>query len=159
MKGKARFIVLLAVVALCASANSRHQALSSQQIVDLVNRDRISHGLPELSVSPLLSEAAYSKARDMVEKNYFAHTSPSGLSPWHWFQALGYDYSYAGENLAEGFSNAQELENSWMNSPKHRANILSPFYSQIGLAVVNEGATSVVVQFFGAPENKLTLER
>ncbi len=159
MKAQARFIILLAICALFAGTNSKAQILTTHEIIELVNVDRIRHGLSELSIDPVLNLAAYSKARDMIDKNYFAHTSPDGKTPWDWFRALGYDYSYAGENLAAGFTNAQELETSWMTSPKHRANILSPFYSEMGVAIVKEGDRTMVVQFFATQQEKLTLKK
>ena len=53
-----------------------------------------------LAKSDMLQEAAEKKAQDMIENNYFAHTSPQGKTPWHWVEESGYDYRYAGENLA-----------------------------------------------------------
>ena len=125
----------------------------------MVNSDRASHGLAELNINPLLNLAALAKAQDMIDKNYFAHVSPDGVNPWYWFKSLGYKYSYAGENLAEGYTDAKDLEKSWMNSPTHRANILSPNYSEVGFAVLRENNTNVVVEFFGSKEEKLTLRQ
>jgi uncharacterized protein YkwD len=159
MKAKVRFCILLAGIMLFLGSTQHIRALSSIEIVGLANEDRVRHGLPELSVDPLLNLAATAKAQDMQSKNYFAHVSPEGTSPWHWFKALGYNYTYAGENLAEGFTDAQDLENSWMSSPAHRANILSPFYSEVGLAVINNNNVNMVVQFFGSRDNKVTLRQ
>ncbi|MEO8065781.1 MAG: CAP domain-containing protein [Candidatus Doudnabacteria bacterium] len=133
--------------------------MQAGQILNLVNLDREKHGLSDLSLNPTLNLAAYAKAEDMISKNYFAHVSPGGVKPWDWFKNLGYNYSYAGENLAEGYSDPYELENSWMNSPTHRANILSPFYSEAGLAVVSRNNTTIIVQFFGSKENKVSLRQ
>ena len=153
---RVRFGLLLVLLSLVL-AGSNKPRLNAEQILDLVNQDRASHGLAQLNLSPKLSLAAQAKAYDMINKDYFAHQSPDGIAPWHWFKSLGYNYSYAGENLAEGFDTATELENSWMASPTHRANILSPFYSDLGLAVINQDNVNLVVQFFGSEESRISL--
>jgi hypothetical protein len=95
------------------------------------------------------------KANDMAEKGYFAHTSPEGKTPWYWFKQAGYDYSYAGENLAVNFFESKDVAEAWMNSPTHRANIVKKDYTEIGIAVATgmyEGRQSVfVAQLFGTP--------
>lgn len=151
-------LLILGLIVLSGSSITPKE-LSASDVLEAVNNDRARYNLTALKLDPVLNLAALAKARDMVEGNYFAHTSPEGTEPWHWFKALGYDYAYAGENLAQGFENAQEMESSLMASPTHRANILSPFYSQIGVAVVNLNDTTVVVQMFGSQENQLSLKR
>ena len=89
---------------------------------DLANQDREAQKLPELIVSPLLNEAAQMKADDMASNGYFAHTSPSGKTPWYWLSQVGYNYQYAGENLAINFSDSKDVADAWMASPGHRAN-------------------------------------
>lgn len=158
MLSRLRFCLLLLAIALLSSVNLSQKSLSSKDLFDLVNRDRALAGLPQLGNNPVLDLAALAKAQDMIDNNYFAHVSPLGVEPWQWFKNLGYRYAYAGENLAEGFADAAELENSWMSSPKHRANILSPLYSEVGLAVVTQGKMNVIVQFFGSPE-KVSLRK
>ncbi|HOK35422.1 MAG TPA: CAP domain-containing protein [Candidatus Pacearchaeota archaeon] len=124
-------------------------------LLDLANKERQNLNLNSLKEDPKLDEAAYLKAQDMLENDYFAHTSPSGISPWYWFEVVGYDYQYAGENLAIDFLDSEELHTAWINSPSHRANILSPNFKDIGIAVVKGDfkgrETTVVVQLFGAP--------
>ncbi len=126
-------------------------SLSQDQIMDLVNIDRANDGLPALSLNSTLNLAAYAKAEDMISNHYFAHTSPEGLAPWHWIKTLGYNYSYAGENLAIGYQDADTLVDTWMKSPTHRANILSPNYEDMGLAVIRSNNSTLVVQMFGSP--------
>jgi uncharacterized protein YkwD len=156
MNSKLRFGFLLAIIALISSINMKSSVLSQQEILDLVNQDRALHGLSKLSINPTLSLAALAKAEDMLSHNYFAHISPDGTTPWYWIKSMGYNYSYAGENLAEGYSEAEELQRSWMASPTHRANILSPNYSEVGLAVVSYHNTNLVVQMFGSENTKIT---
>jgi hypothetical protein len=106
----------------------------------------------------LLEAAARAKAEDMAAKSYFAHTSPEGRTPWYWLDLVGYKYAYAGENLAVDFDDSTDVTNAWMNSPGHRANIMSERYTEIGIATARgsfEGHPTVfVVQFFGRPVAK-----
>ena len=157
MNSKLRFVFLLAVIAIFTSFSFSPKAFAEAEILALVNDDRAAAGLPHLSLNPILNLAAYAKAQDMLSENYFSHTSPEGETPWHWFDVWGYRYTFAGENLATGFSDPQDLENSWMASAPHRANILSPNYSEVGLAVVSYEGKNIVVQLFGSQDQKLTL--
>src|SRR5271169_1805453 len=103
-------------------------------LIDETNQNRVANAEPALEVSPLLEAAAQAKVNDMVANNYFAHTSPSGLTPWYWFEQVGYGFTYAGENLAVNFSDSQDVTDAWMNSAEHRANILDANFTQIGMA-------------------------
>lgn len=136
-------------------AGSQSAAVVASSLVDLANADRAQSGLPPLDVNVHLQEAAQLKADDMAHYGYFAHTSPTGKDPWYWFQQAGYDFSYAGENLAVYFSDSSDVNNAWMNSPEHRGNILDPNYTQVGIAIAQgmyQGyETTFVVQEFGAP--------
>lgn len=119
---------------------------------NFANQTRQSLGLEPLIENQKLNEAAQLKAKDMVQNQYFSHTSPTGASPWFWFSKAGYNYKYAGENLAIGFFDSEEVYNAWLNSPSHRANLLNPNYKEIGTAVLNgygHNNTIVVVQLFG----------
>jgi Cysteine-rich secretory protein family len=125
-------------------------------LVDGTNAARTTNGLPALTESPLLDAAAQEKANDMVANNYFAHTSPSGISPWYWFTNVGYSFEDAGENLAVNFADSLDVTNAWLASPDHRANILDPQFTQIGMATAQgtyDGSPAIyVVELFGTPE-------
>ncbi|MEK7514408.1 MAG: CAP domain-containing protein, partial [Patescibacteria group bacterium] len=131
-------------------------AIVSAVLVDLANIDRQqNNNLPSLRINPVLVLAAQLKANDMAQKGYFAHTSPEGVDPWFWFKKAGYKYSNAGENLAIHFSDSQDVNNAWMNSPKHRENILNGKFQEVGIALAQgtfQGqVTTYVVQLFGTP--------
>ena len=130
-------------------------AVLSSSVFDLTNNDRIGNKVLPLKYSLLLEKVAQAKANDMGSKGYFSHTSPDGTSPWKWFREKGYSYTYAGENLAVYFSDAVELEHAWMNSPRHRANILNNHFSEMGFGSATgtyEGQTATfVVEEFGTP--------
>jgi hypothetical protein len=95
------------------------------------------------------------KAEDMAAKGYFAHESPEGLTPWYWFKEAGYQYAYAGENLAVHFTDSTAVVDAWLKSPAHRANVMNGNYTEIGIGTAKgtfEGVDTVfVVQLFGTP--------
>ncbi len=127
--------------------------ITRMTLVDMANENRSQFNVQSLVESPELEAAAYMKAVDMEKNGYFAHTSPSGTTPWHWFEAAGYDYRYAGENLAIGFIDSEEVQAAWQASPTHEANIVNPKYQEIGIAVYranfNGNPATIVVQLFG----------
>ncbi|PJC66042.1 hypothetical protein CO018_03970 [Candidatus Beckwithbacteria bacterium CG_4_9_14_0_2_um_filter_47_11] len=137
-------------------------SITAQELVDLTNAKRVEAGLPALEFNQLLAQAAQAKAADMIVKNYWAHTSPDGATPWVWFKNLGYKYLYAGENLARDFSDSAGVVNAWMNSPTHRENILSNRYREVGIAVVHDNfqgqPTTLVVQMFGTQVSSVPVE-
>lgn len=124
-------------------------------VVDLTNEEREQSALPALSRSTVLDNAAKLKAEHMAKNEYFAHYSPTGVSPWHWFDEVGYVYAHAGENLAIHFTDSAEVVEAWMNSPTHRQNIVGSQYTEIGVGTAKgtyEGYDTVyVVQLFGTP--------
>ncbi len=150
------FFVLTAFFARYVIESGQMAAVITAALVDLTNQDRTQEDLGTLTINPLLVEAAQAKANDMAEKGYFAHTSPEGVEPWHWIKEAGYSFSYAGENLAVNFSDSEDVVAAWMDSPGHRANILSGKFTEIGIATAvgeyNGHKTTFVVQMFGTPK-------
>jgi len=130
--------------------------ITKTALIELLNSERKSKGLMPLSENPILERSAYLKAKDILEKDYFSHWSSEGTSPWYWFKVAGYDYQFAGENLAIGFLDSKEVNDAWMASPAHRQNILNPNYKEVGIAVLkgefNGNEVYVVVQHFGKPK-------
>jgi hypothetical protein len=124
-------------------------------LVSETNSSRQSENISALKESPLLDAAAQMKAEDMAAKGYFAHVSPQGLAPWYWMKQVGYNYTYAGENLAINFSDSEDVIKAWLNSPAHRENLLSQHFTEIGIATARgtyEGRDTIfIVQMFGAP--------
>ncbi len=125
-------------------------------VTSLTNDDRKSNGLEAVEPDALLTRAAQMKAEDMAEKGYFSHVAPDGKTPWYWLDQVKYPYSYAGENLAIDFTDSKDVEDAWMASPTHRANIVKREYTRIGVGVAKgmyEGSeTTFVVQFFATPK-------
>lgn len=130
-------------------------AVLSPVLVDLANDDREIKNISTLKINPALEAAAKLKAEDMAAKGYFSHMSPEGLSPWYWFDKAGYTFVYAGENLAVNFTESNDVERAWMDSPGHRSNILNEKFTEIGIATASgiyQGQPAIyVVQMFGKP--------
>ncbi|MGN1081506.1 MAG: SafA/ExsA family spore coat assembly protein [Acutalibacteraceae bacterium] len=103
------------------------------QVIELINRQRSANGLQTLSYNRELCRAARYKSQDMIDKGYFAHQSPTYGSPFTMMQNFGLKFSAAGENIAYGQETPESVMNDWMNSPGHRANILSAVYNQVGV--------------------------
>ena len=124
-------------------------------VVDLTNTERRQQAAPSLARSDLLDRAAQLKAEHMAREGYFAHYSPSGVTPWHWFGEVGYEFVHAGENLAVHFNDTRALVQAWMDSPTHRANIVNGQFTEIGVGTARgryQGFDTVfVVQLFGTP--------
>jgi len=129
-------------------------AITETNVFNLTNSERAKFGQKALSWNHKLATAARNKAQDMINRDYFSHNTPDGKSPWTFVLAAGYNYVYAGENLAMNFTTSEAMMSAWMNSGGHRANILSANFKELGVGVVvgeYQGyTTTMVVQMFGA---------
>lgn len=127
--------------------------VSVSDLAAQTNKVRQEAGLPALELNSALNRAAYAKAQDMLQADYWAHVSPSGVSPWKWLADQNYNYNHAGENLAKNYPTAKATVDAWMASPSHRDNILKPEYEDVGFAVVegelNGKDTTLVVAYYG----------
>ena len=108
-----------------------------RQVVALVNQERAAYGLSPLTLSADLSDGARLKSQDMRDNRYFDHNSPTYGTPFEMMRSLGITYRAAAENIAMGYRTAEAVVNGWMNSPGHRANILSDKYTEIGVGHVD----------------------
>lgn len=120
------------------------------------NSERAAAGKASLELDSKLNSAAQGKANHMIANNYWAHTSPDGVTPWYWFDWAGYDYLAAGENLAYGFDTSSGVINGWMNSQGHRDNLLNNSYEEVGFGIANGanyqgGPNTAVVALYGDP--------
>ena len=129
--------------------------VSTNELLVLTNQKRLEVGLSPLTMNSQLEVAAQNKANDMLAKNYWSHYGPDGATPWDFILYSGYQYEFAGENLAKNFLFSQGVIDAWMASPSHKENILRKEYSEVGLAmtngVLNGEETTIVVQMFGKP--------
>ncbi len=119
-----------------------------EQVVALVNKERAKAGLAPVSIADDVMYASYIRARETSK--YFAHERPDGRSCFTVLGECGIGYTWAGENIAYGWPSlsAEEVMDGWMNSPGHRANILSPNFREIGVGCYKcEGGTFWVQLF------------
>lgn len=155
-----------------------NNATFEQQVFELTNQERAKNGLSPLKANAELNYAADKYAEEMSERGVLSHTGPDGSKPWDRAEAVGYEARMMGENLAAGQRTAEQVVEGWMGSPGHRANILKPQYTDIGVGFYNNywvqdfgsgdrnpisnipGSTSnseIVAQSAPAPESTSTL--
>jgi uncharacterized YkwD family protein/spore coat assembly protein SafA len=115
------------------------QTSYEKEVVRLVNEARRNNGLRELTYNWELSRVARYKSQDMKDSSYFSHTSPTYGSPFRMIKSFGISYKTAGENIARGQASPSAVVNAWMSSPGHRANILNPSFTEIGVGYVADG--------------------
>lgn len=111
---------------------------AEQEMFRLVNTERVKAGLQPVFFDDDLRDVARAHSQDMFARGYFSHYTPEGLSPFDRMEAAGIDYTYAGENLALAPSTDLAMQ-GLMNSPGHRANILSPNFKKVGIGVIDGG--------------------
>ena len=151
---KQLFLALLLLFSSAAvAADDFSSDITAEAVVAQMNRYRAEAGLLPLRLDSKLTRAAEGRMQDMTDGGWWAHNSPEGTPPFVWLSIADYKYSLAGENLASGFDTAKVLVESWMESPGHRANILTAPFADCGVAII-EGSTkgpamgrSVVVLF------------
>lgn len=124
-------------------------------LAEITNEKRMASSLKPLAVNQALAEAAQHKAEDMAAREYFAHVSPEGKTPWDFLDKAGYAFTYAGENLAVNFTDSEDVVRAWVDSSAHRENLFNAAFREVGFGVASgkyKGRQAVfVVQFFGAP--------
>ena len=130
---------------------TNNNLIFEMEVVKLVNIERTKRGIHPLSISNKLFAAAAVRANELAQK--FSHTRPNGSSYLTAVQNVGYPSSYVGENIASGQISPIAVMESWMNSPGHRAAILNPNYTEIGVGVNYEDGYYGIswVQLFGRP--------
>ncbi len=120
------------------------------ELLSLINKTRNENGLLPLETYDLLQSTAKTKAKDMVENNYFSHTSPTYGSPFEMMKNAGVLYKTAGENIA-GNPSVKDAFDSWMASDTHKYNILSNAYNYVGIGVEESDTYGyvIVIMFIG----------
>lgn len=112
------------------------------------NNDRVLNGAPLLVENLLLSRAAQMKAEDMLQRGYYSHTTPEGNNALYWLDLVGYQYLNVGENLDLTYIQTEEdVQTAWMNSPSHRANLLLPVFTEVGVGVASGEYQGMQVTF------------
>jgi len=155
------WVVLVATVVLYVAPHLSYAAfpeIYANGVLAYTNAERYKEGVPLLNSNAVLSQIAKERLQDLFARQYFAHVSPTGESVSDVAMRDGYAYLAIGENLALGdFGSSAGVVDAWMHSEGHRENILSPTYSEIGIAA-GRGSyqgrnTWIVVQAFGLPRS------
>ena len=113
------------------------------EVLNLVNEERAKYNVAPLKWDDSLAALAESHCEDMIDRNFFAHNTPDGQTPFDRMKAAGISYSSAGENIAAGQSSPKNVMDSWMNSPGHRNNILNPDFEYIGVGLARGGSYGI----------------
>lgn len=151
-------VALIAYLALPQALFAAVPAVTASDVLLFTNAQRYRAGLSTLTPNSLLTKVAFLRMQDLFARQYFAHETPTGETVADVAKSVGYTYITVGENLALGdfYSNKQVVD-AWMNSPGHRANILSDKYSEIGIAAgqsMYKGKMAwIIVQVFGLPRS------
>jgi uncharacterized protein YkwD len=115
-----------------------------QQMLELINKDRIAYGLRPLQADMRLTRLARLKSQDIVDNIYFAHQSPTYGSAFDMFRANNISFLRGGENLSKA-GNVLVSHMRLMNSTNHRANLLTPQYTHVGIGIVDYNYSGIVV--------------
>jgi uncharacterized protein YkwD len=141
-------------------------AKTGAQILDLVNRARAQPrrcgnqdfaAAPALRWSATLERAALAHAHDMAARGALSHAGSDGSTPPQRVTRVGYVWSATGENVAAGQRDSESVVKSWLASPGHCANLMSPDYTEMAVAFATSAATEAGIywaQVFGAPMNR-----
>lgn len=130
---------------------------NSDQVIVAVNKQRQKENLKPLITNTKLTQAANKKAENLAQNQYFSHINPVTKKTWSDFiNESNYNYLIAGENLANGFYDTNNMVTAWMNSPSHRQNILNENVEETGIGIsfgkLQSTPTIFVVQMFGKQE-------
>ncbi len=131
-------------------------SMEMQQVLDLVNVERVSHGLVPLTFSPELNVAALAHTQRQAADGDIYHTDPlDGSDPGDRISRAGYSFSTWGENVAAGYRSPESVMLGWMTSPGHCRNILNPAFTELGVGYVTGGKKygQFWTQAFARPRN------
>ena len=109
------------------------------ELIDFINAERLSYGLGSVRPSNVLMQVARAHSQDMINRDFFDHVNPDGWGAGDRLDNAGYNWMTYGENIGGGYSSAELMSNGWMNSSGHRANMLNPELTQIGVGYVAGG--------------------
>jgi uncharacterized protein YkwD len=139
-----------------AAAGPTPPAETTASVLSLTNVERRRAGLEELRESGQLRQAAQLQTDQMGSLSVMDHVLPGAPypSPADRLAAVHYAWSAYGENVAMGQRSANEVVTAWMNSPGHRANILNPRYTELGVGyALDQNGRPYYAQVFGRPAN------
>lgn len=149
--------VLLVALLLIPTLHARQTSVADQTLLNSANHDRAAAGLAPLKWDPALAKAARQHALRMAHMNQLSHQFPGEPPMQDRARQAGARFSMIAENVAQG-PTAASIHTQWMNSPPHRANLLDPELTAVGISVVQSGSMLFAVEDFSTPVPKLSLE-
>lgn len=120
------------------TTNFKEDPVAEQKMFEMVNKERTSRGFEAIIFDNKIRDVAREHSKDMFTRGYFSHYTPEKYSPFDRMGEADITYSFAGENLALAPSVDLAMQ-GLMNSPGHKANILSPNFKKIGIGVMDGG--------------------
>lgn len=137
-------VMMAPTVGMACAVPKASEALQAEAL-KAVNAERASHGLRALKFSRTLDKAAQGAACDNANRRAITHVSSDGSRLKDRLHRVGYRYRSAAENTGRGFRSGTSAVQWWMDSPKHKANILMGSVREIGIGIA----------LSAAPDNKL----
>lgn len=120
------------------NSNIKVDEVAENEMLDLVNEERKAAGLSEVRFDSSLRDVARAHCSDMFKRGYFSHYTPEGKSPFDRMNEHNISFKFAGENLALAPHTKLAMK-GLMNSPGHKANILSKNFGNLGVGVMDGG--------------------
>ena len=143
-------ILLVGTIPFAFSGNSEEFYM-----LTLINKERQGQGLDPLTMNSSLSSAARLHSQDMINRNFFNHVNPDGLTPGDRARNAGYNFIALAENIC-GNSSIDAGHSSLMGSSSHRVNILNPNYKEVGIGIVDGGPYGkMITQLFGTQSGNI----
>ncbi|HNS71599.1 MAG TPA: CARDB domain-containing protein, partial [bacterium] len=143
-------ILLVGTIPFAFSENSEEFYM-----LTLINKERQGQGLEPLTMNSSLSSAARLHSQDMINRNFFNHVNPDGLTPGDRARNAGYNFIALAENIC-GNSSIDAGHSSLMGSSSHRVNILNPTYKEVGIGIVDGGPYGkMITQLFGTQSGNI----
>jgi Uncharacterized protein with SCP/PR1 domains len=121
---------------------------AEDKIFELMNEKRTEAGLQPLILDNTLIQVARYKSNHMIQYGYFDHTNPDGTTWVNWLNTIGYNYNQTAENIVSNTYDPFEFFNQWWNSPGHKANMMNPSYTKVGIGVVQGNNDYIGTQEF-----------
>lgn len=106
-----------------------------QILYRLINSHRENNKQTPLNINQSLERSAKAKVKDMIDNDYFRHQDKHNIESWYLFQAAGYNYLTAGENLSSGSDTPWKVFEAWQNSEEHNNQMLSDTFLDMGFSL------------------------
>jgi Cysteine-rich secretory protein family len=156
LKPRSTGIVILSFLSLCCFGQNGQDG-PEQILFQSANRERAAHGLAPVKWNAPLAEAAHRHALLLAQRDTLSHQFPGEPDLASRAASEGARFSTIAENVALGPS-AESLQEQWMKSPPHRANLLDPQMNSVGIAIARRGETLFAVEVFSEIADELSLQ-